>query len=307
VRTGGRGDPPHLHGPRRHPGGLRPAAHARRVRRRHGPGDRQRRRGHARAPRRGWSTEGGADRGARRLDLPLRRAHGEGRGRGQGSAMASRRWSAAGASGGHSGRERPRRCFGRGSAASSSRPPPRWRSAWPGPRWWPRAERAVHAELGDQVLFNPEDRYPSTPPRRARRGPLRRRRPRAGHRAGGGHRQVLMMAWMNAETLRMSLERAAPCSGAGRARRCGARATPRATASSSARPSTTATATPAVRRRAGGQGRLPHRRVLLLLPGLRRDRRRAPERLTVPAERGVPGAGPPTTPSCRCGASCWPT
>jgi phosphoribosyl-AMP cyclohydrolase len=53
-----------------------------------------------------------------------------------------------------------------------------------------------------------------------------------------------MMAWMNAETLRIE-----PRAGshrvlvAGHARRCGARATPRATVSSSAAPTTTATAT----------------------------------------------------------------
>ena len=110
-------------------------------------------------------------------------------------------------------------------------------------------ERAA-MELGDQVLFSPEDRYEvevggedylilrerdihavaaervegshrplpvacghARPPciaadrRAARDGvTLRRRRAGAGHRAGGGTGQVLMMAWMNAETLRQTLD-----------------------------------------------------------------------------------------------------
>ena len=46
-----------------------------------------------------------------------------------------------------------------------------------------------------------------------------------------GTGQVLMMAWMNAETLRPRSRTGRTCSGAGAARRCGARARRRATGS----------------------------------------------------------------------------
>ena len=44
-------------------------------------------------------------------------------------------------------------------AASSSRPPRRCRSGWRGPRWWRSGPNVRAMEAGDQVLFNPEDRY----------------------------------------------------------------------------------------------------------------------------------------------------
>ena len=44
-----------------------------------------------------------------------------------------------------------------------------------------------------------------------------------------------MLAWMNEDDLRSTLERAGPCSGAAAARSAGARARPRATASGSGR------------------------------------------------------------------------
>ena len=87
-----------------------------------------------------------------------------------------------------------------------------------------------------------------------------------------------MVAWMNRGRAASARSRpGARGSGAGAARSTGARARPRATAS------TCASALlrlrhgrAAVRRRAGGPGRLPHRRAQLLLPGLRRRRRPRP-------------------------------
>ena len=112
--------------------------------------------------------------------------------------------------------------------------------------------------------------------------------------------QVLMMAWMNAETLRMSLAegrtvfwsrsrqevwRKGDTSGDRQFVRSAVLRLRRRHA--------------AVRGRAGGQGRLPHRRAHLLLPVLR---------VTLPARpRGVPGARPRRTRSSRCGARCWAT
>ena len=76
--------------------------------------------------------------------------------------------------------------------------------------------------------------------------------------AGTG--QVLMFAWMNHEALGARSRPAAPGSGAAAARSTGARARRRATGSTCARPTTTATWTSLlVRRRAGGPGRVPHR------------------------------------------------
>ena len=92
---------------------------------------------------------------------------------------------------------------------------------------------------------------------------------------------------------------------AGPARRCGARATRRATASSSAQALLRLRRRhAAVRRRAGGQGRLPHRR--------RTPASSAPfgggrPWLTSAHPGRVPRARAATTRSSRCGASCWPT
>ena len=55
----------------------------------------------------------------------------------------------------------------------------------------------------------------------------------------------------------------------------------------------------ALRRRAGGQGRLPHRRAHLLLPGLRVTQSGPPGRSS--------GPWPGSTPSSPCGARCSPT
>ena len=94
--------------------------------------------------------------------------------------------------------------------------------------------------------------------------------------------QVLMFAWMNEGRCAGRSRPAAPGSGAGAARSTGARARPRATGSTSARRLLRLRhGRAALRRRAGGPGRLPHRGAELLLPGLRR-RRRARSRVSLP-------------------------
>ena len=112
-------------------------------------------------------------------------------------------------------------------------------------------------------------------------------------------RAVLMMAWMNAETLRMSLEQGRTVFWSRSRRRCGARATPPATASSSAPPTYDCDGdTLLFLVEQEGNGRLPHRQLHLLLPGLRLRRRRPPtaparsERRPAPHGRPLPRALP---------------
>ena len=88
-----------------------------------------------------------------------------------------------------------------------------------------------------------------------------------------GTGEVLMMAWMNAETLRQDARR-----GPHRVLEPQSRQEVWRKGDTSGDRQFVREAVlrlrrrhAAVRRRAGGQGRLPHRRALLLLPGLRRD------------------------------------
>ncbi len=141
---------------------------------------------------------------------------------------------------------------------------------------------------------------PSRPPRSSSRArEVRRGRPRAGDRAGGGHRRRPDDGVdERREPPDDASPRAAPCSGAAAARRCwrkgdtsGDRQFVREALLRLRRRH------PAVRGRAGGQGRLPHRRAHRASTGPSGDpcdarpRRRSPERSALAA----------TTRSCRCG------
>ena len=86
-----------------------------------------------------------------------------------------------------------------------------------------------------------------------------------------GTGQVLMMAWMNETTLRQTLERAAPCSGAGRRQevwRKGDTSGDRQYVREAYYDCDGDTLLFVVEQE--GNGRLPHRRALLLLPRVRR-------------------------------------
>ena len=143
---------------------------------------------------------------------------------------------------------------------------------------------------------------------RPRRGQVRRRRPGAGHRAGGGHRRGADdgLDEPRPPCARPS-RRAARCSGAARRQevwRKGDTSGDRQFVREASYDCDGDTLLFVVEQE--GSGRLPHRRPHLLLPGLRRSGRR--RSASDPPEPGrVPGPGPATTPSSRCGASCSPT
>src|SRR5215210_4569041 len=107
-RAGGRGDPAHEHGPRRHRGWLRARADTPGGRRRGRAGDRLGRSRHARPPRRGGRSRR-SRRGAVRLDLPLPPPQ---RGGGEGAYASGRHTGARVTATTHDLRERIRRLAG---------------------------------------------------------------------------------------------------------------------------------------------------------------------------------------------------
>ena len=124
-------------------------------------------------------VEGQRRRRAGGLDLPLRRAHdrrgegADGRGRHRSASGLSparryrRRRGVVGRQAPHQDAERPppgadppgRRASGARRAGSSSRRRRRWPSGWRGPRSSASGPNVRSVEVGDQVLFSPDDRY----------------------------------------------------------------------------------------------------------------------------------------------------